>query len=195
MGQSNSSGRSIGPRSDPRFTLHHRQPRADKLDVAQRSLCHTDPAYSEALEKRVKDVRRFAAFLSGMPSYVRLGPPCGRCDGFRRRTRDRSCYTCHLNRGRENFERMKAGLSPLKARSLDSHLDLLARQKAEKKGEYAERDFGSIVVKRWPTGRLEVTFPDGYVEPDLSKKDGRHVHWLMGELPELKDALVWAGWF
>lgn len=183
------------PRIDPRFALHHRQPRADKLDAHQRRLCHADPAYSEALEKRVKDARRFAAFLAAMPSYIRLGPPCERCGGFRRRTRDRSCYSCHLNRGRENFELMKAGLSPKKKRSMDSHLDLLARQKAEKRGEHIERTFGSITVRRWPTGRLEVTFPDGCVEPDLSKRDGRHVHWLMNKLPELKEALIWAGWF
>jgi hypothetical protein len=189
------SSRPHGPQSDPRFALHQRQPRADKLDARQRKICHADPAFSEVLEKRVRDPRRFAAFLAGMASYVRLGDPCSRCGGFRRRTRDRSCYTCHLNRGRENFERMKAALSPHKQRNLDSHLDLLARQKAERDGEHMAREFGRIAVKRFPTGRLEVIFPDGFVEPDLSKRDGRDVWRLMEMLPELKDALVWAGWF
>lgn len=185
----------VGPHLDPRFTLHHQQPRADKLDARQRSLCLNDSAYCEALERRVKDARRFAAYLAGMPSYVRLGPPCDRCSGFRRRTRDRSCYICHLNRGRENFELMKAAIAPKAKRRLDSHLDLLARQKAERQGECEERTFGVVSLRRWPTGRLEVIFPDGYVEPDLSKQDGRHVHRLMGELPELREGLIWAGWF
>lgn len=90
---------------------------------------------------------------------------------------------------------MKAGISPVVARNTDSHLDLLARNKAERDGEYVAAQFGQLSVKRYPTGRLEVTFPDGYCEPDLSKCDGRHVYNLMGMLPELKEALIWAGWY
>jgi hypothetical protein len=90
---------------------------------------------------------------------------------------------------------MKAGIAPHKKRSKDSHLDLLARRKAERNGEYKERQFGRITVKEWPTGRLEVTFPDGFVEPDLAKTGGENVWRLIDMLPELKDALVWAGWF
>lgn len=187
--------RAHGPRIDPRFALHQRQPRANKLDAHQRRIAFADPAFCEALESRVDDPRRFAAFLAAMPSYVRLSGPCERCGSFRRRTRDRSCYTCHLNRGRDNFERMRAGLSPEKARTLDSHLDLLARRKAESNGEFEERQFGQVSLKRYPTGRLEVTFPDGFVEPDLNKQSGEHVYRLMDLLPELQDGLVWAGWF
>jgi hypothetical protein len=90
---------------------------------------------------------------------------------------------------------MKAGLSPLSQRSLDSHLDLLARRKAEQNGEYLARQFGAVSVKQFPTGRLEVTYPDGFVEPDLNKVSGQDVWRLMDMLPDLKDALVWAGWF
>lgn len=90
---------------------------------------------------------------------------------------------------------MKAGLSPIKKRSLDSHLDLLERQKREKEGDFIARQFGRVFVRRFPTGRLEVTFPDGFVEPDLSKTDGPHVWRLMEMLPEMKEALIWAGWF
>lgn len=183
------------PRHDPRFSLHRGQPRANKLDARQRNSCRMDPAFADALSARVNDPRRFAAFAAGATSYIRLAEPCARCGGFRRRVRDRSCYTCHLNRGRDNFERMKAGLSPNKKRSLDSHLDLLARQRREKAGEFLERTFGSVTVKLFPTGRLEVLYPDGYVEPDLSKVDGRRVWELMDMLPELKDALIWAGWY
>lgn len=184
-----------GREIDPRFALHQRQPRADKLDARQREICRLNPAFAEALGQRVSDPRRFAAFIAGAPSYLRLAEPCGKCGGFRRRTRDRSCYTCHLNRGRENFERMKAGLSPHKKRSMDSHLDLLARQKAEKEGEHIAGTFGCVSAKRWPTGRLEITFPDGFVEPDLNKRDGKDVWRLMEMLPEMKDVLIWAGWF
>lgn len=187
--------RPLGPRHDPRFALHQRQPRADKLDAAQRRLCQADPAYSAALRARVADASRFAAFIDGAAWYIALERPCAKCGNFKKRTRDRSCYACHLNRGGENFERMKAGLAPQVTRSLDSHLDLLQRQRAEREGECETREFGSITVTRWPTGRLEVLFPDGHREPDLAAQDGKHVHRLMEMLPELREALVWAGWF
>jgi hypothetical protein len=145
-----------------------------------------DPAYADALSARVNDPRRFAAFVVGATSYIRLAEPCARCGGFRRRVRDRSCYTCHLNRGKENFERMKAGLSPNKKRSLDSHLDLLERQKREREGEFLERVFGSITVRLFPTGRLQVTYPDGYVEQDLNKVSPQGVARLVELLPELR---------
>ena len=183
------------PRHDPRFGLHHVQPRADKLDARQRKAARMDHAFAEALGARVGDPRRFAAFMAGAPSYVRIGEPCPRCGGFRRRVRDRSCYPCHLARGGESFERMKAGLAPLAKRSLDSHLDLLERQKREREGEYLERAFGSITVRLFPTGKLQVTYPDGYVEPDLNKVSPRGVQRLVELLPELSDALQWAGWY
>ncbi|TPE62311.1 hypothetical protein FJQ54_07250 [Sandaracinobacter neustonicus] len=183
------------PRHDPRFVLHAAQPRANKLDARQRAICKVDPAFADALSARVNDPRRFAAFAVGATSYIRMAEPCPRCEGFRRRVRDRSCYACHLNRGRDNFERMRAGLSPHKLRSRDSQLDVLSRQRREKAGEFLERTFGSVTVKLFPSGRLEVHYPDGYVEPDLGKVDGRRVWELMDMLPELRDALIWARWF
>ncbi|WP_010336108.1 hypothetical protein, partial [Sphingobium yanoikuyae] len=180
---------------DPRFALYQQQPRANKLDARQRRICHIDPAFLEALGVRVNDPRRFAAFLAGMPSYVRLSAPCDRCGGFRRRTRDRSCYMCHLNRGQENFERMKAGLSPKVTQSRDGYLDMLDRQRRERNDEFITKEFGRITLKRYPTGRLEVLYPDGYIERDLNKVSGRDIWRLVEILPELKDALAWAGWF
>jgi len=143
----------------------------------------------------VASAERFSAFLAGATYYVALERPCGKCGSAKKRTRDRSCYGCHLQRGGANFERMKAGLAPEVARSRDSHLDLLERQRAERDGDCEIRTFGTITVTRWPTGRLEVLFPDGYREADLAKRDGKHVHRLMDMLPELRDALIWAGWF
>jgi hypothetical protein len=192
MGQ---NGRSVGPQSDARFTLHQRQPRADKLDAQQRRLCQSSPAFAEALRSRVSSEERWSAFMAGQTYYIALERPCGRCGDFRKRTRDRSCYRCHLTRGAENFERMKAGLAPKVMRSKDSHLDLLARQRAEREGECQVRQFGSITVTRWPTGRLEVLFADGYREHDLAKGDPRKVYNAMENLPELRDALIWAGWY
>lgn len=184
-----------GPRSDPRFALHQRQPRADKLDARQRWLCHADHGFRDALRRRVASEERFSAFVDGAAFYVALDRPCARCEDFRKRTRDRSCYRCHLLRGAENFERMKAGLAPRVMRNRDSHLDLLERQRAEREGNCERRDFGSLTVTRWPTGRLEVLFPDGYREHDLAKTGGGHVYRLMEMLPELKKALIWAGWY
>lgn len=74
-------------------------------------------------------------------------------------------------------------------------MDVLERQRAEREGQCETRTFGTVTVTRWPTGRLELLFPDGYREHDLSKRQGREVHNLMELLPELKDALIWAGWY
>jgi hypothetical protein len=189
------SFRPHGPQSDPRFTLHKCQPRADKLDRRQRRLCLADAAFKDALRKRVASAERFLAFMDGAPSYIAVESPCAECGDFRKRTRDRSCYGCHLRRGGENFERMKAGLAPQVTRSKDSHLDLLQRQRAEREGECETREFGTIKVTRWPTGRLEVIFPDGFHDPDLAKREPRDVYRLMDMLPELSDALIWAGWY
>lgn len=182
-------------RNDPRFSLHQRQPRADKLDARQRSICRADPAYREALLGRVRNAERFAAFLEGHAQYIDPDRPCPRCEGFRRRTRDRSCYKCHLARSGDNFERMKAGLATVKQRGLDSHLDLLARQKSARKGEYIDKEFGVIKIRRWPTGRLEVWYPTGQYESDLNQRSGQEVWNAMERYPDLQAALVWAGWY
>lgn len=184
----------IGQHNDPRFTLHQRQPRADKLDAAQRRLCHADTAFLEALRTRVASPARFAAFLDGVAFYVALERPCERCGDYRRRTRDRACYGCHLNRGGENFERMKAGLRPHAMRSRDSHLDLLERKKAERNGQFSERVFDGLTARRWPTGRLEVVFPNGIHEPDMSKLDRHGMNLALNDFPQLAHALEWAGW-
>lgn len=189
------AGRLVGLRADKRFQLHPRQPRANKLDGPQRSLCKMDPLFREALRQRVANPDRFSAFEAGAASYIDFDRPCPKCESFRRRVRDRSCYACHLRRSGENFERIKAGLAPQVQHSKAGYLDLLERQKAEQKGDCVTQTFGGLTVTRWPTGRLEVLFPDGHLEPDLSKQDGKYVHRLMDALPDLKDALIWAGWF
>jgi hypothetical protein len=165
------------------------------LDAKQRRLCNADPAFLEALRGRVASPERFSAFLAGASFYIALERPCAKCGNFRKRTRDRSCYGCHLKRGGENFERMKAGLAPKVVRNKDSHLDLLERKRAERRGANEVRHFGSIQLSRWPTGRLEVTFPDGHHDRDLGKREAREIYRLMDMLPELKEALIWAGWY
>jgi hypothetical protein len=90
---------------------------------------------------------------------------------------------------------MKAGLAPKIMRNKESHLDLLERKRAESEGKCDTRQFGSVIVTRWPTGRLEVLFPDGHREDDLAKVEPRKVYNAMENLPELKDALIWAGWY
>lgn len=90
---------------------------------------------------------------------------------------------------------MRAGHAPEVSRSMASHLDLLERRRAERAGDCDTRQFGRLTLTRYPTGKLEVTFPDGHRDPDLSKRQAQDVYRLMDMLPELKDALVWAGWF
>lgn len=90
---------------------------------------------------------------------------------------------------------MKAGLSPKVTQSRDGYLDMLDRQRRERNDEFITKEFGRITLKRYPTGRLEVLYPDGYIERDLNKVSGRDIWRLVEILPELKDALAWAGWF
>ncbi len=189
------SKRPARPRHDSRFVLHQRQPRADKLDARQRDICRIDEAYREALRARVSNANRFSAFLESVPQYIDPDRPCPRCGGCRRRTRDRSCYKCHLARNGDNFERIKAGLATIKQRSLDSHLDLLARQKAAREGEYVDKEFGVIKIRRWPTGRLEVWYPTGEHESDLNRRSGQEVWNAMERYADLQTALIWAGWY
>lgn len=127
-------------------------------------------------------------------SYIALEGLCPKCGNYRRRTRDRSCYACHLQRGGENFERIKAKLAPLVGRTRDSHLDLLQRQKAERNDEHEARQFGDISAKVWPTGKLEVRFPDGYVEHDMTKLTWQECMNALEMYPCLRDVLRWAGW-
>lgn len=181
--------------SDPRFTLHQRQPRANKLDARQRAICQVDHAYSEALRARVRHPKRFSAFMARASYYIDLEAPCPKCGAMKRRTRDRSCYTCHLNRGGSNFERMKAGIAPEVTRRMDGHLDILAREKRERAGEHLFRQFGDLSATIWPTGRVEIVFPNGQHEPDLVKRTPQEVHNAMERFPQLRDALVWAGWY
>jgi hypothetical protein len=148
----------------------------------------------EALRTRVASPARFAAFLDGTPFYIDLERPCAKCGDFKKRVRDRSCYRCHLWRGGENFERMKAGVAPKAERSKDGHLDLLERKRAEREGEHLERSFGGLVAKRWPLGRLEVVFPDGYHQHDLRTLKDFELLNAIDEFPMLADAMEWAGW-
>ncbi|MEG3147278.1 hypothetical protein U1839_21710 [Sphingomonas sp. RT2P30] len=183
-----------GITTDPRFQLHHVQPRANKLDAQQRRLCNADAAFREALRGRVRNADRFTAFLAGATSYIVLGSQCHQCGSLMKRTRDRSCHGCHLSRGRPNFERIKAGVPPIVARNLDSHLDLLERAKAEREGEFAEMQFEGLTARRLPMGRLAVTFPDGHHEDDLGKLRYPEIINAIAEFPMLRDALRWAGW-
>lgn len=186
--------RPYGPNRDSRFGLHQRQPRADKLDARQRRLCKMDPAYAAALEKRVSNPARFSAFMAGLSSYVDVDGLCPKCAGFRRRTRDRSCYACHLKRSGENFERIRAGIAPVARRSKASHLDLIERRKAERNGEYVTRQFGSLTVKSWPLGRLDLVLPDGQEVTSFDKLSWHQCKRAVEMYPDLKDALRWAGW-
>jgi len=183
-----------GPHSDRKFSLHHQQPRADKLCARQRRLCRQDPAFAEALRRRVADPVRFDAFVSGATSYLRLAEPCKRCGGYKRRVRDRSCYQCHLARSGENFERMKAGIAPKVKRSLDNHLDVLARQRADRVGPAEVVTMGRVTARRWLMGQLEVTFDNGETEADINSRSFGEIMNAMVRYPELRDVLRWAGW-
>lgn len=91
---------------------------------------------------------------------------------------------------------MKAGATPIVTRNRASHLDLLERRRAERDGHGITKTFGSITATRWPTGRLEVHFPNGTSTPDLAKAMSAKAIWQAAQgLPDLLEALRWAGWY
>ena len=181
------------------MALHGRQPRASILDSQQRKIALTDPAYRDALRKRVRSADRFAAYMAGTPYFAVPERPCKHCGGMRKRPRDHTCYDCILRTNRTDWQLMQTGISPPAKRSLDGHRDMLARQKRERGGECDRRTWpthnppGELAVTRWPTGRTEVLFPDGHREPDFGKLAGQHVQRLCDVLPELRVALAWGG--
>ena len=85
-------------------------------------------------------------------------------------------------------------MAPKVMRNNDSHMDLLERKRAERGGDFLERRFGDLVARRWPLGRLEVTFPDGWHEADLEKLSEREMVNAIREFPALREALEWASW-
>lgn len=89
---------------------------------------------------------------------------------------------------------MKAGLAPKVSRSRDGHLDLLERRRAERDGECVTHALHGLAAKRWPTGRLEVTFPDGWIEHDLATLPEGELRNAIEGFPALADVLLWAGW-
>jgi hypothetical protein len=68
------------------------------------------------------------------------------------------------------------------------------RDRSERAGEYNEKTFDGLIAKCWPLGRLEITFPDGYREPDMSKLDYQGIQHAISDFPQLALALTWAGW-
>jgi hypothetical protein len=105
-----------------------------------------------------------------------------------------SVATTHHPASGANFERIKAGLAPIVRRSKDGDLDLFQRKKADREDEFRARQFGDFNAKLWPLGRLEVAFPDGYVEPDMTKLNWQACMNALEMYPGLRDVLRWAGW-
>jgi len=71
---------------------------------------------------------------------------------------------------------------------------MLERKKAEAAGDFIERRFGEFTLRRYPTGRLWITFPDGYVTEDLNTYEPRTVYALREKHSDFNEGLNWAGW-
>ena len=89
---------------------------------------------------------------------------------------------------------MKAGIAPKVKRSLDSHLDVLARQRADRVGPAEVVTMGRVTARRWLMGQLEVTFDNGETEADINRRSFGEIMNAMVRYPELRDVLRWAGW-
>jgi hypothetical protein len=186
-------GHRFGPNIDARFILHQQQPRADKLGIKQRRLCKSDHAFAEALRRRVADPVRWVAFLEARSDYE--GQTCPKCGSTRRRTRDRSCYSCKLEANAGNFGRIRVGIAPIATRSQAGYIDLLHRRRQEQAGDYGSFTAGRFTARQYPTGRLAVCAPEVYIDnPDLAKLPAPTIINLCRRFPEVRDVLRWAGW-
>lgn len=186
-------GQKYGPKRDPRFTAHHRQPRGGKLDRRQLQLCRVDAAFAAALRPRVSDPVRWEAFLAGRSSYH--GKPCSRCRSTSRRVRDASCYACLLAANSGDMEMLRVGIAPPAKRSKDSIADLRERRRREASGEFLEDVFGPFTARRYPTGRLAVVADSLHINTsDLASIPSSQIVYLCHHHPDLRNVLAWAGW-
>jgi hypothetical protein len=198
----------FGKRLDSRFTVHHKQPRGDKLDNRQRQICGVDHAYAAALQQRVSDSNRWAAFMARQTWYG-SDNLCKRCGSHKRRVYNRECWTCRTNSRADNWQRILAGQMHISKRSRDGHLAILDAKRREKGGEFEEHAVGDWTARQYPMGRLAVSCPSAVVQgsatdthpptlafdcPDLSKADPRLVHWLAERNPDFLLLLRWASW-
>jgi len=185
--------RVIGPHNDLRFSLHHAQPRSFRLTRQQRALCKRDPAFSEALRKRVSNPARWEAFIAGRSWYE--GKPCKRCGSTRRRVRSCDCYDCLLTVNRSDWSLMRSNVTPPSKNSRDGYLDRMERTKRERAGECERFAYGAFTATQYPTGRLAVHSDIHSIhQPDLARLEGRQVHALCDRFPDLVEVLRWAGW-
>ncbi len=186
-------GQRYGPKHDPRFTSHHRQPRGGKLDRRQRQLCRVDPCYQAALQPRVSDPARWEAFLAGNSRYH--GRHCSKCGSTSRRVRDASCYGCLLRANSSDWERLRAGIAPPAKRSIAGLEALREQRRREVSGEYLEEIFGPFTARRYPTGRLAVQADSLHInQPNWASVPPTRVIQLCRLYPDLRDVLAWAGW-
>jgi hypothetical protein len=156
-------GSNYGKAHDQRFSGYHRQPRSDKLDKRQKQICKSDPAYAAALQKRVADPNRWAAFVAGQ-SWYGSDNFCKRCESNKRRVYNRECWTCRTNSRAENWQRILVGQPPIATRSRDGHLAILDEKRREKRGEFEEHSVGEWRGRRFPTGRLAVWCPSAAIQ-------------------------------
>lgn len=186
-------GQKYGPKHDPRFSTHHRQPRGGKLDRRQLQLCRVDAAFAAALRPRVSDPVRWEAFLAGQSCYH--GKPCSRCRSTSRRVRDASCYACLLAANSGDMEMLRVGIAPPAKRSKASLADLRERRRREASGEYREAVFGPFIARVYPTGRLAVKAESLYIDTqDLAGIPSSQIVSLCHRHADLRDVLAWAGW-
>lgn len=186
-------GQRYGPKHDPRFTTHHRQPRGGKLTREQLRLCRTNPAYAEALRPRVSDPSRWAAFLAGRSQYH--GKPCRKCGSTSRRVRDCSCYACLLATNTSDWQKLRVGIAPPAQRTRAGLNALREQRRREASGEYLEDVFGPFTARRYPTGRLAVKAETLYIDtPDLASIPSSQIVYLCRHHPDLRNVLAWAGW-
>ena len=156
------NGHGYGKVLDNRFAGHHRQPRGDKLDRRQRQICEVDHSYATALQQRISDPNRWAAFTARQTWYG-SDNLCKRCGSHKRRVYNRECWTCRTNSRADNWQRILAGQMAVSTRSRDGYHAILDAKRREKHGEFEEYAVGDWTARQYPMGRLAVSCPSAVV--------------------------------
>lgn len=180
---------------DPRWQMHHQQPRARVLTKRIREIAIQDTAFADELRKRTEPAR-IDALVAGRGIFW-SETPCPRCASPHRRVYDRACWACWSTRYRkpEVWEAIRAGQRYVGAkRSRDGWFDQQDIRRRIRAGEFNTITQGDITAREHPDGRLEITQPPDLKCPDLRAIHPTRLFQLLRQHPELVEALRRAGW-
>ena len=193
-------GHKTGPQRTPDELVHYEQRfglriRSSKLTKQLRSIAQSDTAVAQFLRARIREEKRFIAFIEGRAWYE-SDRKCQRCGSINRTVYCAACHACQTSRRPLLLDsRNRVASWPPALRSREGWLALCEQRKRERGGERALASFGPFTATTTPTGKLSVEAPALNLSiPDLSKHEFEYLNNIVRRHPEFLDLLRWAGW-